>query len=129
MKKQQAGSGGRPQGNKVIWMMVAVLLLLVGLIVLTLAQRTTTPQNNQNTTLLDTNQTRSSADLMFFYDTVKNGDSWSWITETIGWPGDCLREITTVNGNQQVCMWFNNEISVVVMLLNDQVVSKTKVGF
>jgi hypothetical protein len=130
MKQEKHGSETRPRDNKAAVIMLVVLLVLVGIVVWTLITRTTRANGQQGAVLLDSTKTPAMVDLANFYSGLDNGDSWLEITDTIGWPVDCLKEISiTAGGNQQVCMWHSDEASVIVVLLNDNVVSKTKVGF
>lgn len=129
MKQEKRGSDRRPNDNRAIAIMLAILIVLAGLIVWILATKDQDSKQQQGAILLDSVQGHATADLTAFYSGINNGDSWLEITETIGWPGDCLKEITTTAGKQQVCSWYSDQASVVIVLLNEMVVTKTKVGF
>lgn len=128
MKQAKNTDAQHPKDNRVLIVMSAILLLLIGVIAWTLTVRID-KKEERSTVFLDASQNHPRVELVDFYSGVDNGDSWQEIIETIGWPGDCLKEVTMTAGKQQVCIWYNDEASVVVILFNDRVVSKMKVGF
>lgn len=64
-----------------------------------------------------------------FYASIGNDDTLSRLVTIAGTPDDCIETQLVLLGTQKVCTWYNNESSVIVTLLNDVVLTKTKVGF
>lgn len=125
----QENGGTHRKDAKAMWIMLAVLLVLTGFVVWMLVSRSEQPPQTKSAVLLDSTKLHANADLGMLYTNVNNGDTWQELTDIAGWPGDCLREVATASGLQQICMWYSENASVVVTLLNNRVVSKTKVGF
>jgi hypothetical protein len=64
-----------------------------------------------------------------FYAEVGNGDTLPQLLTIAGTPDDCIETTIVLLGLQKVCTWANDESSVIVTLINDQVVAKTKLDF
>lgn len=74
--------------------------------------------------------TGSSAGLVDFYAQVGNGQNEQQLISLAGSaPTGCSTLQVALLGNESVCTWSNKNTSVLVTLLNNQVVSKAKIGF
>lgn len=108
--------------------LLAVLLVLIGGVVWMLTRRASQSDQVVSQTILDASTDHPAADLVLVYPQVNHGDSRQKVEEIAGYPGDCMEKIVLSEGTQEVCVWHDGDASLVVVLLNGKVISKTKVG-